>query len=97
MALTQDQIKHIARLSRLSLTEDQLEHYRQNLDSIVEYMDILKSVPAEALAKVSDTPMRLLPLREDTVEHSPLSREELLAVSSQKKLAGSIALPNIMG
>jgi hypothetical protein len=52
MALTQDQIKHIARLSRLSLSEEQIEHYRQNLDSIVQYMDILKNVPAEALAKV---------------------------------------------
>ncbi|MDD2745352.1 MAG: Asp-tRNA(Asn)/Glu-tRNA(Gln) amidotransferase subunit GatC [Candidatus Gracilibacteria bacterium] len=97
MALTQDQIKHIARLSRLSLTEEQLEHYRQNLDSIVEYMDILKSVPAEALAKVADTPLRILPLREDEVHSSPLTRDQLLAVSSQKKMAGAIALPNIMG
>lgn len=97
MALTQDQIKHIARLSRLSLTPEQIEHYRQNLDSIVEYMDILKSVPAESLAKVANTPMNILPLREDVVHASELSREQLLAVSAQKKIAGSIALPNIMG
>lgn len=97
MALTQDQIKHIARLSRLSLTPDQIEHYRQNLDSIVEYMDILKSVPAESLAKVANIPMTILPLRDDVVHASELSREQLLAVSAQKKIAGSIALPNIMG
>jgi aspartyl/glutamyl-tRNA(Asn/Gln) amidotransferase C subunit len=84
-------------LSRLSLTEERLEHYRQNLDSIVEYMDILKAVPAESLAKVADTPMRILPLRDDVVHDSELTREQLLAVSSQKKLAGAIALPNIMG
>ncbi len=97
MALTQDQIKHIARLSRLSLTEEQLENYRQNLDSIVEYIDLLQSVPAESLAKVANAPMRILPLREDIVHSSELTREQLLAVSAQKKLAGSIALPNIMG
>lgn len=97
MALTQDQIKHIARLSRLSLTPEQIEHYRQNLDSIVEYMDILKSVPAEDLAKVANTPMNILPLRDDVVHASELTREQLLAVSAQKKIAGSIALPNIMG
>jgi aspartyl-tRNA(Asn)/glutamyl-tRNA(Gln) amidotransferase subunit C len=68
MALTQDQIKHIARLSRLSLSEEQIEHYRQNLDSIVQYMDILKNVPAEALAKVDATSIRMLPLREDVVD-----------------------------
>jgi aspartyl-tRNA(Asn)/glutamyl-tRNA(Gln) amidotransferase subunit C len=96
MALTQDQIKHIARLSRLSLSEEQIEHYRQNLDSIVQYMDILKNVPAEALAKVDATSIRMLPLREDVVDASPLSREALLGVSAQKKIAGAIALPNIM-
>lgn len=97
MALTQDQIKHIARLSRLSLTEEQLEHYRHNLDSIVEYMDILKSVPADSLAKVANTPIRILPLREDVVHASELTRDQLLGVSAQKKMAGAIALPNIMG
>jgi aspartyl-tRNA(Asn)/glutamyl-tRNA(Gln) amidotransferase subunit C len=97
MALTQDQIKHIARLSRLSLTEEQLEHYRHNLDSIVEYMNILQSVPADSLAKVANTPMRILPLREDVVHTSELTRDQVLSVSAQKKIAGAIALPNIMG
>ncbi len=96
MSLTQDQIKHIARLSRLSLTEEQVEHYRQNLDSIVEYMDILKNVPQEQLDRVDISGLRLLPLREDVVHSSELTREQLLAVSAQKKIAGSIALPNIM-
>jgi aspartyl-tRNA(Asn)/glutamyl-tRNA(Gln) amidotransferase subunit C len=97
MALTQDQIKHIARLSRLSLTEEQLEHYRHNLDSIVEYMNILQSVPADSLAKVANTPMRIIPLREDVVNTSELTRDQVLSVSAQKKIAGAIALPNIMG
>ncbi len=97
MALTQDQIKHIARLSRLSLTEEQLEHYRHHLDSIVEYMDILQSVPADSLAKVANAPMRILPLREDVVHTSELTRDQVLSVSAQKKIAGAIALPNIMG
>jgi hypothetical protein len=59
-------------------------------------MDILKNVPAEALAKVDATSIRMLPLREDVVDASPLSREVLLGVSAQKKIAGAIALPNIM-
>lgn len=96
MALTQDQIKHIAKLSRLSLTEEQLEHYRENLDSIVQYMDILKSVPAEKLAGLEPSGLALLPMREDAVVASEISRESLLGVSGQKKIAGAIALPNIM-
>lgn len=97
MALTQDQIKHIARLSRLSLTEEQIALYQKNLDSIVGYMDILNSVPEEELAKVASLSPRILPLRDDEVVPSENTREELLAVSEQKKVAGAIALPNIMG
>lgn len=97
MALTQDQIKHIARLSRLSLTDEQIALYQKNLDSIVGYMDILNSVPEEELAKVAAHSPRILPLRDDEVVPSENTREELLAVSGQKKVAGAIALPNIMG
>jgi aspartyl/glutamyl-tRNA(Asn/Gln) amidotransferase C subunit len=50
MALTQDQIKHIAQLSRLELSPDQIEFYRRDLEAIVEYMDILKGVPDADLA-----------------------------------------------
>ncbi len=96
MALTQDQIKHIARLSRLELSDTELEHYRHDLDSIVGYMDILESVPADKLAAITPREPLTLPLREDIVRESEISRESLLAVSSQKKIAGSIALPNIM-
>ena len=96
MALTQDQIKHIARLSRLELSEAELEHYRHDLDSIVGYMDILANVPAAKLAGVQVREALILPLREDRVIECEVSRESLLAVSGQKKIAGSIALPNIM-
>ena len=87
MALTQDQVRHIAKLSRLALSNEQLEHYRQNLDSIVAYMDILQSVPSEKLEGVQLSGLQMLPMREDRVEDSTISRASLLAVSPQKKIA----------
>jgi aspartyl-tRNA(Asn)/glutamyl-tRNA(Gln) amidotransferase subunit C len=96
MSLTQDQIKHIAQLSRLELSSDQVELYRRDLEAIVEYMDILKNVPDADLAKVTLSDALILPLREDISASSPISRESLLSVSEQKKIAGAIALPNIM-
>ena len=96
MALTQDQIKHIAQLSRLELSPDQIEFYRRDLEAIVEYMDILKNVPEADLARVALSEILILPLRADVTAPSSISRESLLAVSEQKKIAGAIALPNIM-
>ncbi len=96
MTLTQAQIAHIARLSRLELTPDQLEHFRSDIDSIVGYMDILDQIPQSELDRVSLPEGMILPLRADIVTPSDISRESLLSVSAQKKIAGAIALPNIM-
>lgn len=49
MALTNNDIKHIAKLSKLSLNEEQIEQYGKELDAIVSYMDILNSVPKERI------------------------------------------------
>ena len=96
MSLTQDQIKHIAQLSRLELSPEQIEFYRRDLEAIVQYMDVLKNVPEADLARVTPSDTLILPLRADVATHSPISRESLLAVTEQKKIAGAIALPNIM-
>gem|GEM_PF-2782638 len=41
MSLTQEQVKHIANLSRLSLNESDIAKYQENLNSVVDYIDIL--------------------------------------------------------
>ncbi|MFG1704606.1 Asp-tRNA(Asn)/Glu-tRNA(Gln) amidotransferase subunit GatC [Nonomuraea sp. M3C6] len=42
-AITRDEVAHLARLSRLALTDDELDHYATQLDAIIE-----------AVAKVSE-------------------------------------------
>lgn len=98
MSLTQEQIAHIARLSRLSPSPEELEKYRNDLSSVVEYVDVLSSVPAESLQGVSVTFPSVLPLREDVVkEVKDPTRKELLSRSPQRVVADQIAIPNIMG
>lgn len=97
MSLTQDQIAHIAKLSKLNLSPEALEAYRHNLDGIVDYVDMLGKVPASELEKVEISHPHILPLRDDQVIASEASQKELLSVTGQKVIASQIALPNIMG
>jgi aspartyl-tRNA(Asn)/glutamyl-tRNA(Gln) amidotransferase subunit C len=98
MSLTQEQIAHIARLSRLSLSPEELEKYRTNLSSVVDYVDTLASVPEESLVGISPSFPFVLPLREDVVkEKKDPTRKELLSCSPQRVVADQIAIPNIMG
>lgn len=52
MSLTQEQIIHIAKLAKLHLSEADIERYQKDLNSIVDYIDILNSVPESELQKV---------------------------------------------
>lgn len=98
MSLTQEQIAHIARLSRLSPSPEELEKYRTNLSSVVDYVEVLASVSAESLKGIEPTFPSILPLRGDIVKESPNpTRKELLARSPQRVIADQIAIPNIMG
>ncbi len=98
MSLTQEQIAHIARLSRLSLPASDAEKFRHDLSSVVDYVDQLGKIPASALEGVSVDESSVLPLRADDEASVPgQNRAALLKCSSQKVLADQIAIPNIMG
>lgn len=42
--LTKEEIKHLAELARLELTEKETEKYQKQLSEILDYMDILKKI-----------------------------------------------------
>jgi aspartyl-tRNA(Asn)/glutamyl-tRNA(Gln) amidotransferase subunit C len=44
MAISKDEVKYIANLARLGLSEQELEHFQAQLDGILEYIDKLKAV-----------------------------------------------------
>ncbi|EKE29253.1 MAG: hypothetical protein ACD_2C00200G0004 [uncultured bacterium (gcode 4)] len=97
MSFTQEQVKHIANLSRLSATPEDTEIYRNQLSSIVDYIDILSNVDKEELAMLESEETDILPLREDEVKTWYLaSREELLACSPKPIINHQIAINNIM-
>lgn len=62
MAVTPDDVRHVAQLARLGLPDDQLARYVDQLNGILAHMDALQGVPSsgaadEALATAE--PMRL--------------------------------------
>ncbi len=94
MSLTQEQVKHIARLAKLHVDDSQVEAYQKDLNSIVGYIDILSSVPDSELQKVQGHIEHSLIPRLDE-EHSDVSREALLGCSPQKIIQNQIAVDSL--
>jgi aspartyl-tRNA(Asn)/glutamyl-tRNA(Gln) amidotransferase subunit C len=78
MALTQEEVEHIAALARLRLTEEEKARYREQLSAILDYMALLRRLDTSGIEPTATVlPLRTV-LRPDEVQPS-LTPDELLA------------------
>jgi aspartyl-tRNA(Asn)/glutamyl-tRNA(Gln) amidotransferase subunit C len=78
MALTQEEVKHVALLARLALSEAELEKFREQLSNILENFEILQQVDTTGVPPTAQSIALQNVLREDKVTPS-FPEEEVLA------------------
>ena len=69
--------RHIARLARLGLTEEELERLGDQLSDVLEYVEALKSVDVEGVPPYNALESARVPWREDEVTNPPSEHGEL--------------------
>ncbi|BCK54209.1 Asp-tRNA(Asn)/Glu-tRNA(Gln) amidotransferase subunit GatC [Nocardia wallacei] len=65
-AISRDEVAHLARLSRLALTDEELDRYAGQLDSILSHVQVIAEVAADVPATASPNPTTNV-TRPDTV------------------------------
>jgi aspartyl-tRNA(Asn)/glutamyl-tRNA(Gln) amidotransferase subunit C len=65
MALTLEEVRHIARLARLRLTAEEEARYRTQLSAILEYAARLRAVDTSSVPPTASVLPLDAPLRED--------------------------------
>ena len=55
MKLTDEEVRHIALLARLGISDAEVEKFREQLSNILENMEILKQADTEGLAPTSQS------------------------------------------
>jgi aspartyl-tRNA(Asn)/glutamyl-tRNA(Gln) amidotransferase subunit C len=71
-------VEHVARLTRLALTDAELERMREQLNSILAHLDTLRAVPTEGVEPTSHAVDLVNVMREDEVAPC-LSQDAALA------------------
>ncbi len=96
MSLSLDDVRHIADLARLQLSEDELHRYRQQLSAILDYAARLDEVDTSNIAPTATVlPLRTV-LRPDEVRPS-LPRETLLSNAPDADAsAGMFRVPPVL-
>lgn len=62
--VTKDEIKHLGWLSRIALSDEELEKYTSQIEQIIAYLDTLDKIPLEK-ADVIKPRIKFSELRED--------------------------------
>lgn len=92
--ISTDDVRHVARLARLHLSDDAVLQMQKELSKILEHVASLNALDVSGVAPTSHSVPMSTPLREDIVRDS-LHRDEVLA-SAPKSEGGGFAVPKVM-
>ena len=84
MSLTPEEVRHIARLARVGLTDDEVARFQSQLSEILDYFERLNEVDSENVPPTAHTLDMRNVMREDEPRES-LDKEEVLANSPQRE------------
>ena len=95
-SLSRDDVKRIAELARLELTNNELDLFTRQLGDILTYVEQIRSLDTTGVAPTSQVLNR--PIDRDDVPDATLSRPELLGNAPDSALeAGLFKVPRVIG
>lgn len=86
------EIEHLAELSKLKFTQEELEDFAKDFESLVELADIVKNADIQGVRQINIVDMNLL--REDIPQ--PSTPAEVLLQNAPDCQKNSFAVPRIM-
>jgi aspartyl-tRNA(Asn)/glutamyl-tRNA(Gln) amidotransferase subunit C len=92
--IDKNQVKHVARLARLALSDEEIEMFTGQLGSILEYADQLNAMDTRDVEPTAFVSPGHDPLRDDEPQPS-LSHEDLMRNGPSVK-KGYFAVPKVI-
>jgi aspartyl-tRNA(Asn)/glutamyl-tRNA(Gln) amidotransferase subunit C len=77
MSVTKKDVEHIAKLARLKVTEEEVEHYTGQLNQILEYVEKLNELDTEDVEPLSHPVENANVFREDKLKPSTRTEDAL--------------------
>ncbi len=94
MALTREEVLHVAQLARLSLAPEEVERFTRQLNDILAYVQKLEQAETAGVAAMSHVLPKPEAFREDVVQES-LPREQALANAPAQE-EGAFVVPRVI-
>lgn len=89
--ISKQEVAHVAKLARLSLSDEELAHYTKQLDQIIAMENALRQVPTDGVPATTqmtdagtvfrkDVPVTDGPSRDELLQNVPASKDGLIQV-----------------
>jgi len=95
--LSPDDVRHIAKLARLHLSEEEVAKFTKELTSILEYIDRLQKVDTEGVEPLKQVTGMNNSYRDDSVSESEAAADALLETSPLPIVHRQIETPSAHG
>lgn len=95
MIPTKDQVRHVAKLARLHLSDEEVIMYQEQLAGIFGYIEKLQEVDISSVKEAKHASKNQMKMRKDEINimNDP---EKLIGVTKQEVIAGHIAIPAVI-
>ena len=94
MALTDNEVQHIATLARIRLSAEELPHYAREINGILKWIEQLGEVNTDGVAALSSVSEQLLPWRADVVNDGGYQQAVLKNAPSAQY--GCFSVPKVL-
>jgi aspartyl-tRNA(Asn)/glutamyl-tRNA(Gln) amidotransferase subunit C len=93
--ISRDDVAHLARLARLTLTDGELDSFAGQLDAILAHVSQIQAVDVTGV-EATDNPLKELNVTRPDVVEPCLTQEQALA-AAPNAVDGRFAVPRILG
>lgn len=83
--LSRDDVLKLAQLARLDITEEEIEEYRKELSSILQYVEQIQNTDVTGLKPTTQVTGLTNVMRDDEVEDYGVSPDELLRLAPKSQ------------
>ena len=94
MGVSRDDIIHIAKLSRLEFTDEELEKYTKDLDNIVNFANTLSEIDVSGVKPTNHILDIKNVFRKDEVK--PSYDRDLILKNAPTKAGGCVSVPKVV-
>lgn len=93
--LTHDQVRHVAKLSRLRLSDEQIDHFAQQLSAVLDYVAKIGELDVSAVEPMAH-PMAVANVFRDDEPAAGMNVDEALANAPQRD-GPFFQVPKVLG